>query len=186
MAKSIKDIEAERLNDSIVNKSDSVKLNQIIHKTELLLGNIGIKVNSEYIIFEIVDQEELNRLKPEIRNVVGLTCPICVEGKYHKIWLLEDRAYIYLMSVVAHEMGHTWCRDQGFKYSQFEEEGFCELLAYYVLSTQFSRLGNAWKEAMLVNSDPIYGDGLKFMLNKFNSCKQSWTKFIALLKLCYK
>lgn len=40
MASSLKDEEAENLNDSLVNKSDSVKLNQIIHKAELLLGNI--------------------------------------------------------------------------------------------------------------------------------------------------
>jgi hypothetical protein len=35
MAKSLKDEEAEKLNDSLVNKSDSEKLSQIIHKAEL-------------------------------------------------------------------------------------------------------------------------------------------------------
>lgn len=182
----MKDDEAERLNDSIVNKSDIVKLNQIIHKTELLLNNIGIKVNANDIIFEIINQEELDRLKPEIRNVVGLTCPISVEGKLHKIWLLENRTYIFLMSVVAHEMGHTWCRDQRLKLSQIEEEGLCELIAYHVLSTQFSKLGNAWKEAMLVNPDPIYGNGLRLMLKKLDTFKKSWIKFLAFLKLCSK
>ena len=54
MASSLKDEEAEKLNDSLVNKSDSDKLSQIIHKAELLLGNIGIRVNPDDIIFEIV------------------------------------------------------------------------------------------------------------------------------------
>lgn len=184
MTKSLKDDEAEKLNDSIVNKSDSVKLDQIIHKTELLLSNIGIRVNSEYIIFEIVDQKALNRLKPEMRDVVGLTCPIYVEGKFHKIWLLENRTYIHLMAVVAHEMGHTWCRDQRINLSQIEEEGLCEFIAYYVLSTQLSKLGNAWKELMLINPDPVYGDGLRLMIKKFEICKRSWPKFLAFIKLC--
>lgn len=147
---------------------------------------IGIKVNANDIIFEMVDKTEMNELKPELRNVVGLTCPISVEGKTHKIWLLENRTYIYLMAVVAHEMGHTWCRDQRIKLSQMEEEGLCELISYHVLSTQFSKLGNAWKTTMLSNPDPIYGDGLRLMLKKFETCKYSWKKFLAFLKLCYK
>lgn len=90
------------------------------------------------------------------------------------------------MSVVAHEMGHTWCRDQRIKLSQIEEEGLCELISYHVLSTQFSKLGNAWKASMLSKPDPVYGDGLRLMLKKFETCKQSWPKFLAFLKLCNK
>ena len=155
MASSLKDEEAEKLNDSLVNKSDSDKLSQIIHKAELLLGNIGIKVNPDDIIFEIVTQQKLDRLQPKMQNVVGLTCPISVEGKLHRIWLLENQTYIFLLSVVAHEMGHTWCRDNNIRFSQMEEEGFCELLAYHVLSTQFSKLGNEWRISMMNNPDKI-------------------------------
>ena len=182
MAKSFYD-EEERLNDSLVNKSDQLKLNQIIHKAELLLGNIGINVDSKYISFEIVNSTQIKELQPTMHNVVGLTCPISVEGKLHKIWLLENRTYIFLLSVVAHEMGHTWCRDNKLKLSQMEEEGFCELLAYHVLSTQFSKLGNAWKLSMLQNPDPIYGDGLRYMKQQLENNKGSWFKFRALLKL---
>lgn len=183
MAKSFNDREVERLNDSIVNKSDSVKLNQIIHKTELLLGNIGISVNPDDIAFEVVNRREMCHLQPDMQNTVGLTCPISVEGKLHKIWLLENQTYIFLLSVVAHEMGHTWCRDNRIVLSQMQEEGFCELLAYHVLSTQFSKSGNVWKERMLHNPDPIYGDGLRYMLDQFEKCHNSWFKFRAMLKL---
>lgn len=183
MAKSFNDEEEERLNDSLVNKSDQLKLNQIIHKAELLLGNIGIAVDSKCISFEIVNSTEIKKLQPTMQNVVGLTCPISVEGKLHKIWLLENRTYIFLLSVVAHEMGHTWCRDNRLNLSLMEEEGFCELLAYHVLSTQFSKLGNAWKLSMLQNPDPIYGDGLRYMINQLENNKGSWFKFRALLKL---
>lgn len=186
MASSLKDEEAEKLNDSLVNKSDSEKLNQIIHKAELLLGNIGIKVNPNDIIFEIVTQQKLERLQPKIQNVVGLTCPISIEGKFHKIWLLENQTYIFLLSVVAHEMGHTWCRDNKLTLSHMEEEGFCELLAYHVLSTQFSKWGNTWKLSMLQNPDPIYGDGLRYMKQKLENNKGSWFKFRAMLKLMGK
>ena len=55
MANCLIDEEAEKINDSFVNKTDSEKLEQIIHKAELLLGNIGIDVNSKFISFEIVD-----------------------------------------------------------------------------------------------------------------------------------
>ena len=183
MANCLIDEEAEKINDSFVNKTDSEKLEQIIHKAELLLGNIGIDVNSKFISFEIVDSSELQRIQPTMQNVVGLTCPISVEGKLHKIWLLENLTYIYLLSVVAHEMGHTWCRDNNLKFSKMEEEGFCELLAFYVLSTQFSKLGNAWKTNMMQNPDPIYGDGFRYMKQLLDNCKGSWFKFRALLKL---
>ena len=183
MASSLKDEEAEKLNDSLVNKSDSVKLNQIIHKAELLLGNIGIRVNPDDIIFEIVTQQKLDRLQPKMQNVVGLTCPISVEGKLHRIWLLENQTYIFLLSGVGHEMGHTWCRDNKIHFSQMEEEGFCELLAYHVLSTQFSKLGNKWRTLMMNNPDEIYGNGLRFMKSQLDNCKGSWFKFRAMIKL---
>lgn len=183
MAKSLKDEEAEKLNDSLVNKSDTEKLVQIIHKAELLLGNIGILVNSKFISFEIVNSNQIKELKPTMQNIVGLTCPISIEGKLHKIWLLENRTYIFLLSVVAHEMGHIWCRDNRLNLSLMEEEGFCELLAYHVLSTQFSKLGNAWMISMLQNPDPIYGNGLRYMKQQLENNKGSWFKFRALLKL---
>lgn len=182
--KSLKDDEAERLNDSIVNRHDTVKLNQIIHKAELLLRNIGVKVNAVDIIFEIVEQDELNRLHPDMQRVVGSTCPVCIEGKCHKIWLLENCTYIFLLSVVAHEMGHTWCRDHRIKLSNMEEEGFCELLAYHVLSTQFSKFGNSWKISMMQNPDPVYGDGLRYMKKQLDICGNSWMKFLGLMKMC--
>ena len=186
MASSLKDEEAEKLNDSLVNISDSDKLSQIIHKAELLLGNIGIRVNPDDIIFEIVTQQKLDRLQPKMQNVVGLTCPISVEGKLHRIWLLENQTYIFLLSVVAHEMGHTWCYDNKLSLSKMEEEGFCELLAFYVLSTQFSKLGNAWKITMMQNPDPIYGDGFRYMKKQLDNCKGSWIKFRALFILKHK
>ena len=183
MAKSLVDKEEERLNDSLVNKSDSEKLEQIIHKAELLLNNIGINVDPKNIVFEIVDSKELKKHQPTMDNIVGLTCPISREGKCHKIWLLENQTYIYLLSVVAHEMGHTWWYDNRLQTSQMEEEGFCELLAFYVLSTQFSKLGNAWKVSMINNPDPIYGDGLRYMKQLFDNCNGSWFKFRAFIKL---
>lgn len=183
MASSLKDEEAEKLNDSLVNKSDYEKLSQIIHKAEVLLGNIGINVNPNDIIFEVVTQQKLNYLQPKMQNVVGLTYPISVEGKLHKIWLLENQTYIFLLSVVAHEMGHTWCRDNKIHFSHMEEEGFCELLAYHVLSTQFSKLGNEWRTLMMNNPDKIYGDGLRFMKRQLENCNGSWFKFRAMIKL---
>lgn len=183
MAKSLKDEEAEKLNDSLVNKSDTEKLVQIIHKTELLLGNLGFYVDSKNISFEIIDKEQLKVLNPSSQSVVGFTCPISLEGKHHTIWLLENHSYIFLLSVVAHEMGHTWCRDNKIRFSHMEEEGFCELLAYHVLSTQFSKLGNKWRTLMMNNPDEIYGDGLRFMKNQLDNCKGSWFKFRAMIKL---
>ena len=183
MAKSLKDEEAEKLNDSLVNKSDTEKLVQIIHKAELLLGNLGFYVDSKNISFEIIDKEQLKVLNPSSQSVVGFTCPISLDGKHHTIWLLENHSYIFLLSVVAHEMGHTWCRDNKIHFSQMEEEGFCELLAYHVLSTQFSKLGNEWRTLMMNNPDEIYGNGLRFMKSQLDNCNGSWFKFRAMIKL---
>ena len=185
MAIALNDREAERLNDSIVDKNDSEKLNEIIRKAELLLGNIGVRVDSGDIVFEIVDEKEMARQYPQ-RTAVGLTCPIRIEGKKHKIWLLTNLPYIYLLSVVAHEMGHTWCRDKHIVYNEFVEEGLCELFAYHILTTQLSKLGNAWKETMLNNPDPIYGDGFRYMKKQLESRGNSWFKLLGFIKMMYK
>ena len=186
MAFAFIDKEIEATNDSIVNKSDTQKLSQIIRKAQLLLGNIGVKVDPNDIIFEIVNKEEIKHLCSDFENVVGFTCPISIEGKCHKIWLLEDRPYILLLSVVTHEIGHTWCRKQGIKFSKMEEEGFCELLGYHILSTQYSKQGNIWMERMIQNPDIIYGDGLRHMKKQLERCNNLWTKFLGFIKLCHR
>lgn len=180
--KYLKDEEAERLNDSIVDRYDYLKLNQIINNAKLLLGSIGIKVNPENIIFEIATKKDMNRNSKK-NNIIGLAFPVSVEGEKHKIMLLENQSYIVLLSVVAHEMGHTWCWDHCMNFTKKEEEGFCELLAYHVLSTQFSKIGNYHLKLMIQNPDPIYGEGLRMMKKRFESFGESWFKFIGFLKL---
>lgn len=192
MKVSLKDEEAERLNDTIVDRTDTEMLKGIIHKAELLLGNIGIRVDADDILFQVVNNDEMNQLHPVFQSVVGLTCPISIVGKKHKIWLLENQTYIYLLSVVAHEMTHTWCRDNKIEFYpvsenglRMKEEGLCELVAFHVLSTQFSKLGNAWKDAMLKNPDPIYGDGFRLMKKQLEARGNSWVKFLGYIKLMY-
>lgn len=184
MAGYLKDEKAECINDSIVDQNDTVKLQEIIRKAELLLGNIGLRVEPSRITFKIVDQKKMNsQLQSENQTVVGLTWPISISDKLHIIWLLENRSYIFLLSVVAHEMGHTWCRDHHVRFSKMEEEGFCELIAYHVLSTQFSKLGSSWMQRMIQNPDPIYGDGLRHMKKQFEICGRSWFKFLGFIRL---
>lgn len=181
MAIYLKDEELERLNDTPIDRYNTELLHQIIRRAELLLSNIGVRVTPGKIVFKVVDENEMHGLYPKMK-ASGLTCSISISEKTHKIWLLENLPYIGLLSVVAHEMGHVWCSDHRIRLSRMEEEGFCQLLAYHVLSTQFSKHGNSWMKWMLEDPDLIYGDGLRHMKKQFSICG-TWMKFLGFMRL---
>lgn len=182
----LKDDELEKINDSIVSKSDETALEGIIEKAHRLLCNIGVKTERDCIIFKMMSPEAMMiQIEGDVvpQQAVGICWNISISGKKHIIWLLENIQHIFLLSVVAHEMGHVWCRNHHLKLQKIEEEGFCELLGYHILSTQYSKIGNHYKKEMIENPHPIYGAGLRLMKEKFENFNGSWTKFLGFIKL---
>lgn len=177
----LNDPEAEAKNDTRVNRYNKELLSEIILKSKLLLGNIGIHVDPEKIRFKVIDNQEMHQMYPTMQ-CAGLTQVISIQNHTHNIWLLEDMYYINLLATCSHEMGHTWCRDHQIKFTKMEEEGFCELIAYHVLKTQCSKIGSYYMKCMLNGNDPIYNDGLRHMKKQFEIFG-SWFKFLGYIKL---
>jgi hypothetical protein len=86
-----------------------------------------------------------------------------LQGTASRIFVLNGLSYERALSVVSHELTHAWqvdnCpRDQRLLF----KEGFAQWIAYKVMLNK-----GYTKEAgyLLESHDPIYGEGLRYMLN---------------------
>ena len=61
-----------------------------------------------------------------------------------------------------------------------ENEGFCQVLSYYVLRTEFSKEGNKEAEMIQRFADEVYGDGFRLMQRKLECL--GWKQLIMLMK----
>lgn len=139
-----------------------------------LLDNVGVVVDTIRIKFELVTREQMNEYG---EKNIGLHFPLTYGSK---IWILEKQTLLLTISTLAHELGHAWISQNKIKLPLIEEEGFCQVLSYYALCSEFSKEGN--HEADLVKSwaDEIYGDGFRLMKRKLDCL--GWKQFIMLIK----
>lgn len=157
-----------------VHISDTELFNVAIEKAIQLLDNVGIVPDVSRIVFEMVTRKKMNEYG---ENTVGLHFKI---GAMSKIWVVEECSLLLTISILAHEIGHAWISQNNIKLTEMENEGFCQVLSYYVLRTEFSKEGN--NEARLVRdfADEVYGDGFRLMQRKLDCL--GWKQLIMLLK----
>ena len=163
----------KRLNQK-VRISDTELFNEAIEKAMQLLDNVGIVPDRSRIVFEMVTREQMDKYG---ENTVGLHFNF---GVMSKIWAVEKHSLLFTISTLAHEIGHAWISQNNIKLTKMENEGFCQVLSYYVLRTEFSKEGN--NESRLVRdfADEVYGDGFRLMQRKLDCL--GWKQLIMLLK----
>lgn len=157
-----------------VHISDTKLFEQAIDKAMQLLDNVGIIPERKCIKFELVTRKQMDAYS---KTYIGLHFNL---GFGSKIWVVENQSLLCTISTLAHEIGHAWICQNGVKLTEVENEGFCQVLSYYVLRTEFTKEGNA--EAILVKefADEVYGDGFRLMQRKLDCL--GWKQFIMLLK----
>lgn len=163
-------------NEKIVAIDNKLLIDKAVYIASKMLINIGIVIPEERVIFSMVTKEQMQQLAPGL-SAVGLCSHIL---GVHKIYLLENMPYLYLQSVIAHELGHVWINENKINIPKFEEEGFCQLLSYYILSIDFSLTGNHEVGKLEAFDDCIYGDGFRFMKKKLDSL--GWSQLLTLMK----
>lgn len=153
---------------------DEETFNIAIDRAAQLLDNVGIILDRNRIKFELVTHEQMDTYE---KDCVGLHFDL---GFGSKIWAVEKQTLLSTIATLAHEMGHAWVCQNKIKVTKMENEGFCQVLSYYVLCTEFSVEGNY--EANLVKNyaDEVYGDGFRLMQRKLDCL--GWKQFIMLLK----
>jgi hypothetical protein len=80
------------------------------------------------------------------------------------IAVLRALPRVLFCAVVAHEVGHAWLRANGIDgLSLFEEEGFCEFLAFTWLREETSTERDFYAERIANNEDSVYGNGFRHL-----------------------
>lgn len=163
----------KRLN-RLVHIADTDIFCEAIDRAIQLLDNVGVVVERDCIKFDLVTREQMD---VHGKTIIGLHFNL---GFGSKIWVVEKQSLLCTISTLAHEIGHAWICQNSIKVTKIENEGFCQVLSYYVLKTEFSKEGN--NEANLVKSfaDEVYGDGFRLMQRKLDCL--GWKQFIMLLR----
>ncbi|MBE6187927.1 MAG: protein DA1 [Rikenellaceae bacterium] len=163
----------KRLNQ-ILTITDTKLFGEAIDKAMRLLDNVGIVPERKRIKFEIVTREQMDE---HSKRAIGLHFNL---GFGSKIWVVEKQSLLCTISTLAHEIGHAWICQNNIKVTEVENEGFCQVLSYYVLRTEFTKEGNNEAIAVRDFADEIYGDGFRLMQRKLDSL--GWKQFLMLLK----
>jgi hypothetical protein len=120
----------------------------------------------------------MNKRNP---NAEGL-CYTRPDG-FFDIYIRCGYSYLYTKSILAHEIGHTWIDYNHIAISKMENEGFCQLLAYQSLFSDFSLESNNSMIDLAEWKDKVYGDGFRLMKQKLDSL--GWTQLLLLLQFSF-
>lgn len=163
----------KRLNQPVC-LSDTKTFNRAIDRAVQLLDNVGIIVDTNRIKFELVTREQMDT---HGKTCIGLHFNW---GFGSKIWIVEKQSLLCTISTLAHELGHAWICQNGIKVTKVENEGFCQVLSYYVLNTEFSKEANSEANIVRNFADEVYGEGFRLMQRKLDCL--GWRQFIMLLR----
>ena len=76
-----------------------------------------------------------------------------------------------------------YCNENKIKISKMENEGFCQLLAYQILYSDFAESSNKNMLALREWKDEVYGDGFRLMKTKLDSL--GWSQLLMLLQFSF-
>lgn len=95
-------------------------------------------------------------------------CSITENGKI-KIYIQSHHTKIHFAGVLAHELLHAWCFQQGlFNVPPPIVEGMCNLASYFVYHSIDFPLARIYESMLFADEDPVYGDGFKAMYQVYN------------------
>ena len=83
-----------------------------------------------------------------------------VENKY-KVFIINGLHPVVFKGVLAHELMHIYLKENDYQLDIIDEEGLCELMAYFTLKATKTQIGNVNVNFMNSNSDPVYGVGFR-------------------------
>lgn len=85
-----------------------------------------------------------------------------IEQSYD-IFIINGLHPVVFNGVLAHELMHVYLKDNNYDLPLLDEEGLCELMAYFVLKASRTTIGEVSAELITTNPDSIYGDGFRKM-----------------------
>lgn len=151
-------------------------INRCKRKILKQLLKVGFKDIPADVPIQLVDQNEFTRRTNSL-HVKGLTVTQTQQGTMqHKIYILHGLPQIEFEAILAHELLHVWQNEHGFKISSRHSEGLCNLASYWICQQEKSELALHLMENLKKNPDPIYGQGFRLMLKRWE--KLGWKAFV--------
>lgn len=164
--------------NKIINVNSDSQIEEIKMRVRYFVENLGLRPPWSRIRIHFITQEEMDKRDPK---AAGL-CYSHSDG-YHDIYIRCGYTYLYTKSVLAHEVGHTWINHNHIVISNMENEGFCQLLAYQILYSDFALSSNNNMVALSEWKDEVYGDGFRLMKAKLDSL--GWPQLLLLLQFSF-
>lgn len=161
--------------NQIVNIDSGSLIEDIKTRVHYFVENLGLRPPWERIRIHFITPEQMNKRDS---NAEGL-CYSHSDGCFD-IYIRCGYSYLYTKSILAHEVGHTWINENKIKISKMENEGFCQLLAYQILFSDFAQSSNNNMLALREWKDEVYGDGFRLMKTKLDSL--GWCQLLMLLQ----
>ena len=166
----------------------------LLYVKEILLG-LGLdygKCSIEKIPVEIVSAKkmaEIRKLSINTHNkgvtftethMQGISSEdMYVVGHSHKIYILSDLPKLEFLGTLAHELLHVYLNEYDIKLDSKLCEGFCNMGAYFIYINNTSSISHFYFENLKNNPDPVYGEGFRFMLDKYE--KYGWDCIIKMI-----
>lgn len=86
------------------------------------------------------------------------------KNKYkHHIYMLTYLPKIEFAGTLAHEILHIWQIENGIELPPLKCEGLCNMGSYIIYENMTARKAPYYKENLMKNPDPVYGDGFRLI-----------------------
>lgn len=162
----------------IININSDSLIDDIKQRVCYFVENLGLRPPWDRIRIHFITIDEMNKRNP---NAEGLCCTR--PDGFFDIYIRCGYSYLYTKSILAHEIGHTWIDYNHIVISKMENEGFCQLLAYQSLFSDFSLESNNSMIDLAEWKDKVYGDGFRLMKVKLDSL--GWPQLLLLLQFSF-
>lgn len=158
----------------------SQHINWVDQKVRAILLKTGFGVLPLNIPIQIVTPVQMSKINGT--NIVnfnqaGLTKYRSISStlsslkKEYKIYVLDYFQKIKFAGVLAHELLHVWQYEKGISLSSQLTEGLCNLASYLVYEDINTDLSRMYIKFLQEDSDPIYGDGFRKVLEVYKRKK---------------
>ena len=164
--------------NKIINVNSDSLIEEIKQRVCYFVENLGLRPPWSRIRIHFITPEEMNKRDSKAEGL----CYSHGDG-YYDIYIRCGYSYLYTKSILAHEVGHTWINHNHISISKMENEGFCQLLAYQILYSDFALASNNDMVALSEWKDEVYGDGFRLMKVKLDSL--GWSQLLMLLQFSF-
>lgn len=119
-------------------------------------------INLPHIPVIIISRSEMTKLSGNVSTVGLAYTQSWDDGTLiHKILVVENLPRLDFTQVLAHEILHTWVKQNNVKLDEITEEGLCNYASYLILIEVENDYAKQLITDMMLNPDPVYGGGFR-------------------------